>query len=143
MSAALAEIGPAWAWILAGLALMGGELLLPGVFLVWLGLAALVTGLVEALIGMPWQGQVPLFALLSVAAVVVATRLDRGAVPGLNRGAHRLIGREVVLDAPIRDGIGRVRLDDVVWRVSGPEAPAGTRMRVTGVEGTVLVVAAV
>jgi len=138
-----AELGPAWAWILAGLILMGGELLLPGVFLLWLGLAALATGLVEALVGPPWQVQLPLFAVLSVLAVVAARRLDRTEPRQLNRGAHRLIGREVSLDAPIRDGSGHVRLDDTLWRVTGPEAPAGARVRVTGVEGTMLVVAVV
>lgn len=139
---ALEGIDPAWAWILAGLALMGGELLLPGVFLVWLGLAAFVTGLVETAFDLPWQAQLPLFAVFAAMTVTLATRLNRAYVPVLNRGAHRLIGREFVLDAPIVEGNGRVRFDDTLWRVTGPDVPAGTRVRVTGVEGTGLTVAA-
>jgi inner membrane protein len=138
--AAITALGPAWAWVLAGLVLMGGELLLPGIFLVWLGLAALLTGAVEAAFGPPWQVEVPLFAVLALALVAAASRLNRPRPPHLNRGAHRLIGREGVLDAPLADGQGRLRLDDTVWRVTGPDVAAGTRVRVTGVEGTRLLV---
>ena len=143
MTGLLAELGPVWAWVLAGLALMGGELVLPGVFLVWLGIAALLTGSTAAAFALPWQAQLTVFALLSVAAVVLATRLNRRPAPVLNRGAHRLIGRSFVLDAGMRDGHGQVRIDDTLWRVAGPDLPAGTRVRVTGAEGTVLRVAAV
>ncbi|MET0257615.1 MAG: NfeD family protein [Methylobacterium sp.] len=140
---ALQEIDPAWAWILAGFLLMGGELLLPGVFLVWLGLAAFVTGLVESAFDLPWQAQFPLFAVLSVAAVILAIRLNRAHVSVLNRGPQGLIGRDVVLDAAIVAGHGRARIDDTLWSVSGPDLPAGAQVRVTGVEGTVLRVTAV
>lgn len=136
------DIDPAWAWILAGFVLMGGELLLPGVFLVWLGLAAFLTGLVETAFDLPWQAQLPLFAVFSTSAVILATRLDREHAPVLNRGAHGLIGRDVLLDAPIVTGLGRARIDDTLWPVSGPDLPAGARVRVTGVEGAVLTVAA-
>lgn len=134
-------LSPAWAWILAGLVLMGGELALPGVFLVWLGLAAGLTGLIEAALGLPWQGQLLLFSGLSVAAVLLANRLNRQRAPILNLGAHRLIGRSVRLETALLAGEGRARLDDTLWRVTGPDLPAGTRVRVTGVEGTVLRVA--
>ncbi len=134
-------LSPAWAWILAGLVLMGGELALPGVFLVWLGLAAGLTGLIEAALGLPWQGQLLLFSALSVAAVLLANRLNRQRAPILNLGAHRLIGRSVRLETALQAGEGRARLDDTLWRVTGPDLPAGTPVRVTGVEGTVLRVA--
>jgi hypothetical protein len=136
----LASIGPAWGWILAALLLMGGELLIPGIFLVWLGLAAFVTGLVQVGFDPPWQAQLPLFAVFSAITVTVATRLNREQVPVLNRGAHGLIGREIVLEAAIADGYGRARIDDTLWRVAGPDLPAGQRVRVTGAEGTVLTV---
>ncbi|GEP09725.1 NfeD family protein [Methylobacterium gnaphalii] len=139
----LSAIDPAWGWILAGLLLMGGELLLPGIFLVWLGLAAFVTGLVEAAVDLPWQAQLPLFAVLSAITVTMATRLTSAHVPMLNLGAHRLVGRELVLETPIVAGSGRARVDDTLWRVAGPDLPAGSRVRVTGVEGTVLTVIAV
>lgn len=132
-------IGPAWLWILAGLILMGLELVLSGIFLLWLGLAALVTGLVVALAPMPWPLQLLLASGLAVAFVLFASRRAKGGpAQTLNRGAQGLIGREFPLDAPIADGQGRVRFDDTIWRVAGPDAPAGTRVRVVGVEGTVL-----
>lgn len=136
----LPAIDPAWAWILAGLILMGGELALPGIFLVWLGLAAFLTGLVEFAFVLPWQGQFPLFAALAVISVGLAAWRQKAHVPVLNLGAHRLIGREILLDAPIVSGSGSARIDDTLWRVTGPDAQVGTRMRVTSVEGTVLVV---
>ncbi|GLS43483.1 NfeD family protein [Methylobacterium brachythecii] len=139
----LSAIDPAWGWILAGLLLMGGELLLPGIFLVWLGLAAFVTGLVEAGVDLPWQAQLPLFALLSAITVTIATRLNHAEVPLLNRGVRGLVGREVVLETPIVAGRGGMRLDDTLWRISGPDMPAGTRVRVTGAEGTILTVVGV
>jgi membrane protein implicated in regulation of membrane protease activity len=139
--AALDALGPAWIWIIAGLLLVGGELALPGVFLVWLGLAAGLTGLAEAAFGLPWQGQLLLFSVLAVAAVVLASRLNRQRAPILNLGAHRLIGRSFRLENGIVAGEGRVRLDDTLWRVTGPNLPAGAPVRVTDVEGTVLRVA--
>jgi hypothetical protein len=131
-------IGPAWLWVLAGLVLMGLELVVSGIFLLWIGLAALVTGLAVALAPMPWPLQLLLASGLAVAFVLVASRRAKGPASTLNRGAQALIGRECPLDAPITGGEGRVRFDDTIWRVAGSDAPAGTRVRVVGVEGTVL-----
>nr|WP_246732850.1 NfeD family protein [Methylobacterium sp. BTF04] len=122
------------------MALMGAELALPGVFLLWFGLAALVTGLEIAMIPMPWQAQLVMFAILAVGFVVLAVRRQKGQPNALNRGAHGLIGREVRLDQPIADGLGRLRIDDTLWRVAGADAPEGARVRITGVAGTVLLV---
>lgn len=135
---AVATLGASWTWILAGLALAGLELAAPGIFLIWLGLAALATGLVAALVPLPWQAQVLLFAGLAVAAVLLAGRLGRSHVRTLNRADRGLVGREGPLADPIRDGAGRIRFDDTLWRVTGPDLPAGTRVRVTGIDGTVL-----
>lgn len=141
LAAALEALGAAWSWVIAGLVLAGAEILLPGVFLIWLGLAAVATGLAAAVLPMPWQGQTLLFAGLAVALVALATRLQRrgrGAGPDLNRADRGLIGREGVLDEPIVRGAGRIRFDDTLWRVEGPDLPAGRRVRVTGIGGTVL-----
>ncbi len=143
---ALDVLGPVWNWVLAGLVLAGAEIAVPGVFLIWLGLAALATGLATALMPMPWQGQTLLFAVLALALVGIASRLHRRDVlrrtVGLNRADRGLIGREGVLAEPIAQGAGRIRFDDTLWRVAGSDLPAGTRVRVTGIEGTVLRVAA-
>ncbi|KQO65483.1 NfeD family protein [Methylobacterium sp. Leaf88] len=133
-------IGPAWTWILVGLVLIGTELVASGVFLLWLGLAAVVTGLQSLLVPMPWQGQLLLFAVLSVAFAVVASRRNKDGPSALNQGAQGLVGRDYSLVAPIVAGEGRIRVNDTLWRVTGPDAPMGARVRVTGVEGTLLTV---
>ncbi|MCJ2133724.1 NfeD family protein [Methylobacterium sp. J-026] len=137
----LAALGPAWSWVIAGLVLSGAEIAVPGVFLIWFGLAALATGLAAALIPMPWQGQTLLFAGLAVVLVGIATRLSSRASPRdamLNRADRGLIGRAGVLAEPIVQGTGRLRFDDTLWRVEGPDLPAGARVRVVGLSGTVL-----
>jgi membrane protein implicated in regulation of membrane protease activity len=136
----MTALGPVWTWILIGLVLMGAELAISGVFLVWLGTAAMVTGLEVAVVPMRWQAQIVLFAVLSVGLVVVAQKRMTGRPNSLNRGARGLIGQEFRLDAAIANGLGRIRVNDTLWRVSGPDAPAGTRIRVTGIDGTVLTV---
>ncbi|MCJ2140486.1 NfeD family protein [Methylobacterium sp. E-066] len=144
--AILAALGPAWSWVIAGLVLAGAEIVVPGVFLIWFGLAALATGLAAALIPIPWQAQTLLFAGLAVVLVGLATRLHRRAGPHdaiLNRPDRGLIGREGVLAEPIVQGTGRIRFDDTLWRIEGPDLPAATRVRVVGLSGTVLKVEAV
>ncbi|QGY01019.1 NfeD family protein [Methylobacterium mesophilicum SR1.6/6] len=139
--AAVDALGAAWVWVIAGLVLAGAEILVPGVFLIWLGLAALATGLATAALPIPWQGQTLLFAGLAVALVGLASRLHRRggpAKPHLNRADRGLIGREGVLEEPIVQGAGRIRFDDTLWRIAGPDLPAGDRVRVTGISGTVL-----
>lgn len=137
---AVESVGAAWIWVIAGLILAAAEILIPGVFLIWLGLAALATGLAAAAIAMPWQGQTLLFAGLAVILVGIASRLHkRGAGgPALNRPDRGLIGREAILEEPIVQGAGRIRFDDTLWRITGPELAVGERVRVTGISGTVL-----
>jgi inner membrane protein len=140
------SLGP-WAWVIAGLVLMGLEMVAPGVFLLWLGLAAVVTGLIDAAFGLSWQASSLLFAALAVASVLLGRSLTRSRTEGdeadrLNRRGEVLIGRVLVLEQPIAAGEGRVRVDDTSWRVLGPDAPAGSRVRVARVEGAALVVEA-
>jgi membrane protein implicated in regulation of membrane protease activity len=140
----IAGLGP-WAWIILGLLLMGLELLAPGIFFLWLGLAAIITGGADAAIGLSWQASTLVFAVLSVAAVLLARFLSRPALrnedpSGLNRRGEALVGRAFVLENPIAGGEGRIRIDDSSWRVTGPDTPAGARVRVIRVEGATLVV---
>lgn len=142
--ATLEALGAVWIWVIAGLVLAAAEILAPGVFLIWLGLAAVATGLATAVVPIPWQGQTLLFAGLAVVLVALATQLHRRdtarAGGDLNRPDRGLIGREGVLDEPIVQGTGRIRFDDTLWRVEGPDLPRGARVRVVGMNGTVLTV---
>lgn len=132
-----------WGWFIAGLLLMGLEILAPGAFMLWLGLAAIATGFVTALVDLSWQQTVIVFAALSLVSVLIGRRVlsersQRTGESALNDRVAKLVGRTFVLDAPIEQGRGRVKVDDTVWRVEGPDLPQGARVRVTGVDGTLL-----
>jgi len=142
----LASLG-IWAWFLAAAVLMILELALPGVFLIWFGLAAAATGVVDTLFVLSWQREVLLFAVLAIIFALIGRNVMRRQAaepqdkPFLNRRADALVGREFILAEPIENGAGRVRIGDSVWRVVGPDQPAGTKVRVESIDGSVLVVA--
>lgn len=139
----LTELGP-WNWMVLGFILLALEILVPGIFLLWIGVAAILTGALTlqlwGLIWWPWQVQVLVFLVLSVASALIgkklmdARRADDTDQPLLNKRAEQLVGRTASLDEPIDNGYGRIRIDDTTWRVSGPDLPAGTRVRVTSAE---------
>lgn len=136
-----------WNWLILGLVLIGVEVLAPGVFMLWLGLAALLVGLLSFVIDMHWQMQVLLFAIFAAAAVPIWRSLARRGKgetsnPFLNRRTDALVGRVFTLEKPIQDGSGTVRIDDTIWRVTGPDAPAGSRIRIVKADGAMLTVAA-
>src|SRR5216684_3729408 len=58
--------------------------------------------------------------------------------PFLNRRADAFVGRVFTLEKPIVSGNGTVAIGDTVWRVSGPDCPAGSRIKVAGVDGGTL-----
>jgi len=135
-----------WNWLIFGLILMGLELLAPGVFLFWLGLAAFLVGVLSFVVDPAWQMQLLMFAVFAVAAVPLWRRMARskpGAAdsPFLNKRADALVGRMFTLEKPIVDGTGTVRIDDTIWRVAGPDAPAGSRVKVVKADGASLTVA--
>ncbi|MDQ8728974.1 NfeD family protein [Bradyrhizobium sp. LHD-71] len=136
-----------WNWLIVGLLLMGLELIAPGVFLLWLGLAALLVGIVTLFADWIWQVQVIAFAAFSLAAVPLWRRVATRSAPNadsafLNRRTDALVGRVFTLEKPIMDGTGTVRVDDTVWRVSGPDCPAGSRVKVVRADGASLTVEA-
>ena len=137
-----------WNWLIFGIVLMALELIAPGVFLFWLGLAALLVGLVSFVFTPSWQLQILMFAIFAAAAVPLWRRLARNSAaaqansPFLNKRADALVGRVFTLEKPIVDGAGTVRIDDTIWRIAGPDAPAGSRVRVVQADGAKLTVAA-
>jgi membrane protein implicated in regulation of membrane protease activity len=137
-----------WNWLIFGFILMALELAAPGVFLFWLGLSALLVGLLSFLIQPSWQTQLLMFAVFSVAAVPLWRRFaftSRSAStsnPFLNKRTDAMVGREFTLEKPIVNGTGTVRIDDTIWRVAGPDAPAGSRVRIVQADGASLTVAA-
>jgi hypothetical protein len=138
-------IEPHWLW-LVGAALLGiAELLVPGIFLIWLAAAAALTGFAALLLGIPLAFQFALFALLAIAAVYSGRRwyADHPVTssdPHLNDRLARLIGSTVTVTCTIEHGEGRVRVGDGEWPARGADAEAGSRVRVTGADGTCLTV---
>lgn len=139
---------PQWWWLILALLLAIAEIIVPGFFLIWLGAAALLTGIVTLLLGIGTPAQFILFAVASIAAVYAARRWLRdnpvtSSDPMLNERTARLIGEIVTVVEAIDGGRGRVKVGDGIWQAHGPDTPAGAKVRVMGAEGTVLVVDAV
>lgn len=143
----VAQIGP-WTWMVVGLILLVAELLIPGIFLIWIGVAAIIVGALSlALWGSSfwsWQVQVIVFLVLSVASAFVGRALmgrqNVSDQPLLNRRREQLVGKTATLEEAIVNGSGRIRIDDTVWRVSGPDLKAGTRVRVAAATSNELIV---
>ena len=142
------QLGP-WSWWVLGLVLLAAELVVPGFFLVWIGLAAIIVGALSLLFWENtfwiWQAQLLVFA----ASAVIVTLLGRRYVynnnqttdePFLNQRGASLVGRTATLNEPITEGRGRIRLDDTFWTVMGPDLPAGTRVKVVASNGRDLTV---
>ena len=145
------ELGP-WNWMVLGLALLVIEILTPGFYLLWIGLAALIVGAISLMLPNAafwgWEAQVVTFLALSLIAAYAGRRIMAGREtdtdqPLLNRRGEQLIGRTATLAEPIREGYGRIRLGDTLWRVTGPDLPAGARVKVVSVNDLELVVVAV
>ena len=135
-----------WAWFIAGLALIILEVFISGAVLLWLGVAAFIVGAVTFMIPtLDWRYQLTMFAVLSVVSVFAArkymkARAAEQPVSKLNRRGQNYVGREYTLSEAIVDGNGRIKIDDGAWRVRGPDLPVDSRVRVTDVDGTVLIV---
>ncbi len=148
--AALTDLfGLHWGWLALGVALAIAEMVAPGYFLIWLAAAALLTGLVAAAMPVGLEGEIVLFVVLCALALAAGRRWVlrhpvASADPLLNDRGGQLVGQSVVVTHVIeggpQGGTGRVRHGDTEWLARGPDAQPGTRMRVTGAEGTVLLV---
>jgi len=115
----------------------------PGTFMLWLGLSAFVVGLISLFVDWSWQYQLVAFAAFALAAIPLWRRLAARAKaptdqPFLNRRADALIGQVFTLERPIVGGNGTVGVGDTVWRVAGPDCPAGSRIKVAAVDGATL-----
>ncbi|PBB26212.1 MULTISPECIES: NfeD family protein [unclassified Mesorhizobium] len=140
----ISELGP-WNWMVLGFVLLVVEVIAPGFFMLWIGIAALIIGAASLLIWdaaiWSWQVQVLAFLALSLVSAFVGKKLMGGRdqptdQPLLNRRGAQMVGRMATLAEPIKDGRGRIKLGDTLWRVSGPDLPAGTQVRVTSAADT-------
>ena len=142
----LGDMNPSLIWGVIAIALAATELFVPGVFLIFLAIAAALTAVVEYLIPMSVPFQLLTFAIFSTLSVSggrlwYLAKPANSTDPLLNDKGAQLIGRSVTVSEAIVQGEGRVRIDDSSWRAAGPDAPAGARMTVVDVNGSTLVVA--
>lgn len=135
------ELGP-WSWMVLGFVLLALEILVPGVFLLWIGIAAILTGALSLQLWdwgfWTWHVQVLLFLVLALASAYFGKRVAGSQQPTsdqplLNRRSEQLLGRTATLAEPILEGRGRIQLGDTLWRVSGPDLPIGTRVKVVSI----------
>ena len=137
----------AWNWFILAALLFLIETLAPGSFMLWLGLSAILVGIISFAVVWSWQAQLIAFAVFALAAFPVWRRFARknhqpADRPFLNRRTEAYVGRVFTLEKPIVDGVGTVRIDDTVWRVSGPDCPAGSRVKIARADGANLMVEA-
>lgn len=133
-----------WHWFIVAAILIILEVFAPGAFLLWIGIAAGVVGATLYMApAVRWEYQLILFSAASVGSILLwrAYRAKHPPVsdePTLNRRGAQYVGRVFTLDAPIVDGIGKIRVDDSTWKIEGADCPAGAKVKVTGIENTVL-----
>ncbi|MCA0278318.1 MAG: NfeD family protein [Proteobacteria bacterium] len=140
----ITELGP-WVWMLLGFVLLTLEIFAPGVFLLWIGIAALLVGALSLQLwdwaSWTWHAQVLTFVVLSLASAYLGKRItnnssERSDQPLLNQRGAQMVGRTATLTEAIREGRGRIKLGDTTWRVSGPDLPVGTQVRVVAAGDT-------
>ena len=134
-----------YGWWLLALVLIGVEMLLPGYFMLWIGIAAGAIGLVMLVFpGLPAIAQALLFAVFSIAACLIYWKYirplaeQRNDQPLLNKRGAQLVGQRFVLCDAIVDGRGKVRVGDGTWLAEGPDLPVGSEVEVISVQGTTL-----
>jgi hypothetical protein len=130
-----------WSWWITALVLFLVELVAPGVFFLWIGLAAGVVGFVALVFPeLGWQIDFVIFAVLSVISAVLGRRYWKSkpgdsADPTLNQRGSQYVGQVFTLETPIENGHGRIKVADGSWLVNGPDLPSGAKVRVVGAEG--------
>lgn len=129
-----------WTWWIAGVVLVALEVVLPGTFLLWMGVSAGVVGVILYFApGLSLALQFTLFAVFALAAILLSRKYlqkhrtaEQTALSA--RGAH-YIGRVVTVEDALAGGSGKVRVEDTVWRAQGADAAAGARVKITGISG--------
>lgn len=132
-----------WHWLAAGLVLLILETLIPAnLILLWMGVSALVVGLVSYLFDTSWQAELVLFGIFSIATFFLYHRFRKPQVasdaPTLNRRGESYVGRTFTLTEPIVNGYGKLRVDDSRWRIAGQDLPAGTQVKIVRADGATL-----
>lgn len=134
-----------WDWLALAAILLIAEMLVSGGFLLWIGISAALVGLIIWIFPhfLAWDMQMLLFSILAIiSSVIWWAYLKRNPIatdePFLNLRSNQYIGRVFELSEPVVNGRGKIKSGDTFWTVSGPDLPAGTKVKVIGAEGIVL-----
>jgi len=135
-----------WHWGIIAVILIALEMFAPGAFMVWLGVAAGVVSLLMLIFpNITWETQFVIFAIVSVATIYSwrsysnkhPSTTDQ---PNLNQRGEQYVNRVFTLQVPIVNGQGKIKVDDSTWKIEGEDCETGTKVKVTGVDGVVLMV---
>ncbi len=134
-----------WHWVVLGLVMIALEVMIPGAFFIWIGIAALILGGVTFLFPLSVTAQLLLFGVVVLSVTVLGRKIIRfqangRVVPTLNRRGQQFVGQTIVLDVPIVNGRAHVTVADSKWRIQGPDLPAGAVVKIVGVDGNTLIV---
>ncbi len=128
-----------WTWWIIAVVLIVLEMFAPGTFFLWMGASAGIVGVALFLFPeLAWELQLTLFATLSIVAIVLARRYlqkNKGAHSKLSQRGKRYIGRTVTVAEAIINGLGKVRIEDTLWRVRGDDAVIGQQVKIVAIEG--------
>jgi membrane protein implicated in regulation of membrane protease activity len=134
-----------WLWAIGGLLLLIAEIIAPGFFLIFIGAAAVLTGLATLLFGLALPAQLVVFVIAAGISVFLGRR--RYEEPPnvdfdnrLNNPGRRLEGKVASVVASVDAHGGRVRLGDSEWTARGGPASPGERVRIVAVDGNCLIV---
>jgi len=131
-------------WMIVGVVLLILELVSMTFFLLWIGVAALITGVAAIVVPTAWV-QWLVFALASVALLIATRPLARSIHGRVTQPSNvdAIIGqRALVIEAidPLKN-TGRVRVGSDEWRARAEQAIAvDAEAEVISVEGTTLIV---
>lgn len=139
------ELDAGWWWAIAGAVVLILEVLAPGFFLMFIGGAAVVTGMVTLALDLSLAAQLILFVIASAVAVIAGKRYygEQGVdnlATGINDPASRFAGKSGTVIDPVDAHGGRVRIGDSEWIARGGPAAAGERVLVVEVDGSCLIV---
>lgn len=128
-----------WTWWIIGIFLVILEISAPGTFFLWMGISAGIVGVILYIVPeLAWELQLTIFAVLSVVTVLISRKyLQKNGEDQstLSQRGKRYIGMTVVVEEPIEKDIGKVRIEDTLWRAAGQDAPKGNKVRIIGIDG--------
>ena len=138
--------GEFWYWWVASLAMIILSVFTPAPCLLWWGVASVVIGLLAWFLpALSWGVELIIFAIMAIGIIAIRLLIQQhyvliAANPFLNQPVKRHIGRTLILTEPIVNGIGRVKIEGISWRIQGENMPDGATIKIVSADGATLLV---